>query len=363
MELILTLESLTAIALWEVSWRLLTSASRDGYPRSIRYSGFADDFFRIVKFMAVMIQAENLRRVFGDIVAVDDISFSVHRGDVLGFLGPNGAGKSTTMKMITGFLTPSSGKATVRDFDVVEQAREARKLIGYLPENAPLYGEMDVEDFLKFVTQIRDVPSPKDAIARATELTGIGGVLHQRIETLSKGYKRRVGLAQALLHDPQVLILDEPTDGLDPNQKHEVRTLINSMAKEKSIVLSTHILEEVDAVCNRVVIISRGKIISDSTPQELRKQSKFAGAVTLSFSTAGGEARTKELIALANVIDVSREVDPSGQERFTIFPRPGAELARAVLAESEKRKWELKSFRVESGYLDEVFRSLTISTQ
>lgn len=219
-----------------------------------------------------MIETDNLVRLFGPIRAVDGITFKVEKGEVLGFLGPNGAGKSTTMKLITGFLSPSSGTARVGGYDIQTHPREVRTLIGYLPENAPLYGEMEVEDFLKFVAEVRgmDKPATKAAVERVVHLTSLAEVLPQRIETLSKGFKRRVGLAQALLHDPEVLILDEPTDGLDPNQKHEVRNLIRGMAKEKCIVLSTHILEEVDEVCTRAVIVTRGKVVADGTPAELR---------------------------------------------------------------------------------------------
>ena len=221
-----------------------------------------------------MIETENLVREFGAIRAVDGISFTVRKGEVLGFLGPNGAGKSTTMKLITGFLSPSSGTARVGGHDILKDPRAVHSLIGYLPENAPLYGEMEVKAFLEFVGEVRGMPSLeiKRAVDRVVAMTSLDGVLEQRIETLSKGFKRRVGLAQSLLHDPEVLILDEPTDGLDPNQKHEVRNLIRGMTKEKCIVLSTHILEEVDEVCTRALIVTRGRIVADGTPDELRKR-------------------------------------------------------------------------------------------
>lgn len=223
-----------------------------------------------------MIKTDNLVRDFGSFRAVDGISFEVSRGEVLGFLGPNGAGKSTTMKMLTCFLTPSSGTASVSGFDVLTQQREVQSSIGYLPENAPLYAEMEVGEFLRFISEVRELggANAKAAISRVVDLCQLSSVFYQRIETLSKGFKRRVGLAQALIHDPEVLILDEPTDGLDPNQKHQVRSLIQSMAKEKCIVLSTHILEEVDAVCSRAVIIAQGKVVADATPQELKTQSE-----------------------------------------------------------------------------------------
>jgi ABC-2 type transport system ATP-binding protein len=223
----------------------------------------------------IQIAVQNIGRYFGEIKAVDGLSFSVSKGEVLGFLGPNGAGKSTTMKMLTGFLTPSFGTALIDGFDISAYSREARHAIGYLPENAPLYSEMQVGRFLSFVAEVRGVRegNRKGAVEKVLELTSLASVVDQRIETLSKGYKRRVGLAQALIHDPKVLILDEPTDGLDPNQKHEVRNLIKKMSKDKCIVLSTHILEEVDAVCTRAIIIAKGKIVADGTPEELKKRS------------------------------------------------------------------------------------------
>jgi ABC-2 type transport system ATP-binding protein len=219
-----------------------------------------------------MIKTQNLVKNFDGIQAVDDLSFSVEPGEVLGFLGPNGAGKSTTMRMIAGFITPTSGSASICGHDVVQEPIAARSALGYLPEGAPLYGEMTVGDFLGFVADLRGL----EGTLRKTRLDYVigrlqlEGVFAQTIDTLSKGFRRRVGLAQAIVHDPQVLILDEPTDGLDPLQKHEVRTLIGEIAKEKTIVISTHILEEVDAVCTRAVIIARGKIVADDTPAALR---------------------------------------------------------------------------------------------
>lgn len=219
-----------------------------------------------------MIKVDKLRRSFGSILAVDDISFDVNKGEVLGFLGPNGAGKSTAMKMLACFLEPDSGTASVCGHDIRQDPVGVRKCMGYLAENAPAYGEMTVGSFLNFICDARQIAGTKrkQALDRVVPMCSIDSVYHQSIETLSKGYKRRVGLAQALIHDPQVLILDEPTDGLDPNQKHEVRSLINKMASEKCIIISTHILEEVEAICSRTVIITRGKILADSTPKELK---------------------------------------------------------------------------------------------
>lgn len=221
------------------------------------------------------VEISHLRKDFGRFTAVSDLSFTVKQGEVLGFLGPNGAGKSTTMKMITGFLTPTSGTAKICGFDILSQPIEAKKKIGYLPEGAPAYPDMNPEDFLNFIAEIRGLrgDAKTKRVLEVIEKVNLGNVAHQSIDTLSKGYKRRVGLAQAILHDPDVLILDEPTDGLDPNQKHEVRTLIKAMAKEKVIILSTHILEEVDAVCTRAMIIANGKIVADGTPEQLEAKS------------------------------------------------------------------------------------------
>jgi len=221
--------------------------------------------------LPALIEIERLTKRFGSFTAVDDISFDVDRGEVLGFLGPNGAGKSTTMKMLAGFVTPSAGTARICGHDVVDEPVAVKRRLGYLPEGAPTYPEMTVLGFLRFVARVRGYrgAEAEDRIARAMRLTTLEGVRLQPVETLSKGFKRRVGLAQALLHDPPALVLDEPTDGLDPNQKHEVRGLIRRMAPDKAIVISTHILEEVDAVCTRAIIIANGRIVADATPREL----------------------------------------------------------------------------------------------
>lgn len=221
-----------------------------------------------------MIKVENLTKAFGAKRAVDGVSFSVERGEVLGFLGPNGAGKSTTMRMLTGFLPPTSGKVTVGGFEMAEQPIAAKKLIGYLPESAPAYTDMTVHGFLNFAAEIRGLRgnAKKSAVNRVVELCFLDSVLHQNVDTLSKGYRHRACFAQSIIHDPDILVLDEPTDGLDPNQKHEVRTLINRMAAQKAIVISTHVLEEVDAVCTRAIIIANGRVVADATPAELEKR-------------------------------------------------------------------------------------------
>ena len=223
-----------------------------------------------------MITVKDLRRSFGPVIAVDNVSFEVEKGQVLGLLGPNGAGKSPLMRMLACFLTPDSGSASVCGYDIGKDSVQVRQSLGYLAENAPLYSDMTVGSLLEFVCDVRRINGEKRkaALDRIVPMCSIQSVYHQSIETLSKGYKRRVGLAQALIHDPQVLILDEPTDGLDPNQKHEVRGLISRMAKDKCIVISTHILEEVEAVCSRTIIIARGKILVDSTPEKLKAEYK-----------------------------------------------------------------------------------------
>jgi len=222
-----------------------------------------------------MIKVENLVKAFGPKLAVNDVSFTVGRGEVLGFLGPNGAGKSTTMRMITGFIPPTSGRVTIGGHDIVDEPLAAKRLFGYLPENAPGYADMSVHGFLNFCAELRGLQGDarKSAVHRAVELCFLENVLYQSIDTLSKGYKHRTCLAQSLIHDPEVLVMDEPTDGLDPNQKHEVRNLIKRMGENKAIIFSTHILEEVEAACTRVIIIDRGRIVANGTPQELKARS------------------------------------------------------------------------------------------
>ncbi len=222
--------------------------------------------------MSCMLQIEGLTKRFGDLTAVDQISFEVGQGEVLGFLGPNGAGKTTAMRVVAGYFPATEGRVLVNGLDIAKHPLEVKRLLGYLPEGAPLYEDMTPRELLNFVAEVRGYSGARrnDAIDRAAEWISIGNVMHQTIGTLSKGYKRRVGIAQAILHDPDLLILDEPTDGLDPNQKHEVRRLIREMAKDKVIVISTHLLEEVDMVCSRVIIIAEGRIVAEGTPEELQ---------------------------------------------------------------------------------------------
>jgi ABC-2 type transport system ATP-binding protein len=308
-----------------------------------------------------MIKVQNLAKVFGTKRAVDGVSFSVERGEVLGFLGPNGAGKSTTMRMITGFIPPTAGTVSVGGFDVIDNPINAKRLIGYLPENAPAYTDMTVLGFLNFAAEIRGLhgDSRKKAVSRAVEMCFLEAVLHQSVETLSKGYRHRTCFAQSIIHDPEVLVLDEPTDGLDPNQKHEVRQLIRRMGEKKAIIFSTHILEEVDAVCSRAIIIDRGRVVANGTPAELRQRSELAGAVTLRVTgTAAGEI-TSKLNAIPNVKRVTI-LDEQGQVvTARIFPKnDGAALAGAI--GEAARGWKVEELHTEEGRLDEVFRSITM---
>ncbi len=310
--------------------------------------------------MTAMIQIKNLRKEFGPILAVDNVSFDVPKGQVLGFLGPNGAGKSTTMKMVTGFLAPNAGTAVVCGHDVLEDPIAAKSKIGYLPEGAPLYGDMTPEGFLRFVAEVRGIPrrSRKAAIDRVRALVHLEGVMRQPIETLSKGYKRRVGLAQAILHDPPVLILDEPTDGLDPNQKHEVRQLINNMASEKAIVLSTHILEEVGAVCTRAIVIARGRIVADGTPEELEARSHRHNAVRLAVR-AKADALAAEMKKIEGVAGVEPAGSTNGVARCLVTAKAGAVIVDSVAKRVRELGWHVDEIVVEPGRLDEVFRELT----
>ena len=301
-----------------------------------------------------MIEIKNLTKRFAHHTAVDGLSFQVQQGEVLGFLGPNGAGKSTTMKMLTGFLAPTSGTASILGSDIQSDTLKAQQQIGYLPEGAPCYGDMTVRGFLEFIAEVRGYrgAEKKQRVQRAVEQVELDKVLEQSIETLSKGFKRRVGLAQAILHDPRVLILDEPTDGLDPNQKHQVRKLIQSLAKDKIVIISTHILEEVSAVCTRAVVIAAGKVVADGTPMELESRSRYHQAVTL---VAEGELDRAALAALPGVAGVEDNAEGS----LTLLAAPGQVIFPQVNELIRQRGWQVKELDVERGRLDEVFRSLT----
>jgi len=312
-----------------------------------------------------MIKVENLVKTFGPKRAVDGVSFSVERGEVLGFLGPNGAGKSTTMRMITGFIPPTEGKVSVGGHDMVEDPIPAKRLIGYLPENAPAYADMTVAGFLNFAAELRGMrgEAKKKAVGRAVELCFLESVLEQSIDTLSKGYRHRTCFAQSIVHDPEILVLDEPTDGLDPNQKHEVRNLIRRMGEKKAIIFSTHILEEVEAACTRAIIIDRGKIVANGTPQELKQRSDVAGAVSLRVLGAPADLVKQKLGQLINASKAAIVKEQDSAVWAKVYSRSknmNGELARSIAEVSTREGWRIEELHTEEGRLDEVFRAITL---
>jgi len=310
-----------------------------------------------------MIEVENLVKKFGDFTAVNNLSFAVESGQVMGFLGPNGAGKSTTMKMITGFLRPTAGTARIAGIDICEQPMAAQTQLGYLPEGAPAWPDMTPRQFLEFITRIRgfDKAAARAAMTRAVGMTELHGVLDQPIDTLSKGYRRRVGLAQAIVHDPDMLVMDEPTDGLDPNQKFQVRQAIEEMAAHKAIIISTHILEEVDAICSHAMIIDRGEIVAEGTPSALAARSRFFGAVSLTLDTQLlGQAQA----LLQNIANTRLEVLTRGVETVvSVFAENDSLDASALLTQVQtligQQDWSVRALALETGRLDDVFGTLT----
>jgi len=315
--------------------------------------------------MDALIEVDALSKRFGAILAVDNVSFSVAKGEVLGFLGPNGAGKSTSMRVITGYLPPTSGTARVCGEDIRTNPVAVKEKIGYLPEGAPLYGDMTVKGFLEFIAAIRHLSRAvrKRRISEVVERMGLEGVMFQRVETLSKGFKRRVGMAQAILHDPEVLILDEPTDGLDPNQKHQVRELIKEMGTDKAIIISTHILEEVDAACTRAMIIDKGKVVLDGTPEELHAKSATHNAVILRVGSQEGQRAAKVLRDIGHVTDVETGETIDGIVSLMVVPSPGHSIAEDVAAAVRDSNIEVAEMRTVIGKLDDVFRQLTVGEE
>lgn len=310
--------------------------------------------------MQPLLEARALVKDFAHIRAVDGVSFSVEPGAVMGFLGPNGAGKSTTMKMLTGFLRPTAGEAFIAGHSVEGAPIAAKRRLGYLPEGAPAYGDMTPLSFLTFTARARGMADVAGAVRRAVAATHLWSVAEQPIDTLSKGFKRRVGLAQAILHDPDVLVLDEPTDGLDPNQKHEVRSLIRDMAAAKAIIISTHILEEVDAVCSRAVIIDRGRIVADGTPASLRARSRYHNAVAVTVAANDAAAARAVITDVDDVVEV--EVAESGAAAvITALAKDGRPIIGALTGRLEDKGIRMMEIAVDPGRLDDVFRTLTTS--
>ncbi|MEJ2639915.1 MAG: ATP-binding cassette domain-containing protein [Desulfosarcinaceae bacterium] len=309
-----------------------------------------------------MIEVEQLSKHFGAKKAVDDISFTVEKGEILGFLGPNGAGKSTTMRMITGFIPPTSGSVRIGGADVGNAPLAARRQIGYLPENAPVYPDMTVQGYLEFCAEVRGFTGTERQrrVAGTIEKCFLANVTYQTVSTLSKGYKQRVCFAQSILHDPAYLILDEPTDGLDPNQKHEVRQMIKTMAAEKAIIFSTHILDEVDAVCTRAIIIADGRIVADDTPAGLRGRSPLAGAWTLTLSPTAADAAAETLGRLDQVASVNIVNNSDNELKLRIFPTEKDALAAdKLVSEAAAQGLKVRAITTEQGRLDEVFRNIT----
>ena len=312
-----------------------------------------------------MIKVENLTKTFGPKTAVNGVTFSVERGEVLGFLGPNGAGKSTTIRMVTGFIPPSAGTVQIGPYSMLDQPIQSKKLLGYLPENAPLYGDMTVYGFLGFAAEMRGFSgeSKKKAIYRVVEMCFLESVLHQSVDTLSKGFRHRTCFAQAIIHDPDVLIMDEPTDGLDPNQKHEVRGLIRRMGEKKAIIFSTHILEEVESVCSRVIIIDRGQIVANGAPQELKYRAEAAGTVLIKVKAVPANMLVQKLSTVSWVKKVNVIKENNADVVARVIPQNktmDGNAARNLFEFAAKENWSVEDLHTDEGRLDDVFRSITM---
>ena len=315
--------------------------------------------------MTTLLDIRGLTKTYGPITAVDDVSFSVDQGEVLGFIGPNWSGKSTTMKVVTGFLAPTSGSVEVAGRDVTRYPLEIKRRIGYLPEGAPLYGDMTPISLLKFVCKVRRLSNEqtKRGIDYAVEKLHISNVLYQPIETLSKGYKRRVGLAQAIVHEPDLLILDEPTDGLDPNQKHEVRELLKEMSGKKAVIISTHILEEVEAVCSRAIVIAKGKLVADDDPLSMQARSRLHNAVGIRIPSAQAQACIDVLNGVDGVEQVRRSVETAATVELLAIAGDGADILGAVRNAMDEKGVKVEEIFVERGRLEDVFRDLTYAVE
>lgn len=305
------------------------------------------------------ILVEHLTKKYGDQKAVDDISFEVKTGEVVGFLGPNGAGKSTTMRIITCYMAPNEGKVLLEGLDAEKDADKIKKKIGYLPENNPLYTDMGIIDYLKFCAEIQGVPKEKISgrVHEVVDVCGLNQERHKKIGELSKGYRQRVGLAQAMVHDPDVLVLDEPTSGLDPNQIIEIRKLIKELGKEKTVILSSHILSEVEATCDRILIINKGKIVADGTSETLRSQAQGQELIRIKIEAPASQDIEKKLLGLASVESV-KPVD-GAKDHFLVQSKPEHSSKKDIFDLCVRNKWYLTELTGIETKLEDVFRELT----
>jgi len=308
-----------------------------------------------------MIQVRDLTKYYGDLCAVDHITFDLSQGEILGLLGPNGAGKTTTLRMLTAFLRPTSGTIRVKDYSIDEHPVEIKKLLGYLPEAAPLYHDMLVYDYLDYVANMRELDRNRklSRIRDMADLCGLNDVMHKPIGELSKGYRQRVGLAHAMMSDPEILVLDEPTLGLDPNQIVEIRDIIKEIGKEKTIILSTHILSEAEATCDRIVIIHRGKIVADSSTESLKHSASGECFITISLKNARVKSVKKELDSIRAITGIALHDDEEGVLHVRLACRPSADLREEIYQTIKGTDWVLLEFRQETKTLENVFRELT----
>ncbi len=308
-----------------------------------------------------MIHVEGLTKYYGSLCAVDQINFDIQRGEILGLLGPNGAGKTTTLRMLTGFLRPTSGNIRVKDYTIDKGSLEIKKLLGYLPESAPLYHDMLVYDYLDYVADIRQIDGDKklSRIRSLADLCGLNEVMHKPIGELSRGYKQRVGLAHAMMNDPEILVLDEPTSGLDPNQIVEIRQIIREIGKDKTIILSTHILSEAEATCDRVVIINRGKIVADGSPETLKQSASGEYFISLSVQNADVAAVQNELGSVEGIVNIAAEVENEGTVNVTLTCKSSSDLRPDIYGKVKQTDWILLELHQKSEALENVFRELT----
>ena len=308
-----------------------------------------------------MIHVESLTKYYNDLCAVDQISFDISKGEIMGLLGPNGAGKTTTLQILTGFLRPTAGNIRVKDFSIDEDSLQIKKLLGYLPESAPLYHDMLVYDYLDYVANIRRIDSSKkiSRIRHLADLCGIREVMHKTINELSKGFKQRVGLAHAMMDDPEILVLDEPTSGLDPNQIIEIRDIIKQIGKEKTVILSTHILSEAEATCDRIVIINKGKIVANDSTQTLKQSASGNNLINISLQNAEFESVKQQLTSISGISDIVQVSDDNGILNLKLACMSSADIRGDIYRKVRQTDWILIEMHQETQTLENIFRELT----